>query len=332
MNNLFINYFIIRYFRIVLSKLLKFITGDIAVSWNVIIGSFDENFNLTKRKIVKNPKNSYLADPFIFETHDKTYIFVEELPWDTQIGKISLLELDNFKVKYIGPVLEESFHLSFPFIFQKENTIYMIPETHKNAHVSIYKSTQFPYKWRFSKHIIKNICASDTVLFKKNNFYYALTNNETGRFGDRNTNLTLYKTNKFENDDIGEFEKVSEIYSDASKARNAGLFIWENKYYRVNQVHSFNMYGKNAEVSEIFFSLKDGCESYNEIENKNFQKLLNDAKEGFIGCHHFHVSQSNNFFVCDGSSIEFKRYLWRKFDYLIPKMLLPLKIFILNIK
>ena len=92
-----------------------------------------ENFSksLWRYNEIQNPKGRFLADPFVFTKDDIDYIFVEDLFSDNK-GRISAIRLGDQGYEFLGVVLEESFHLSFPFIFDHDGDIYMIPETHQS--------------------------------------------------------------------------------------------------------------------------------------------------------------------------------------------------------
>ena len=64
-------------------------------------------------------------------------------------------------------MLEENFHLSYPFLFHHEKELYMCPETHEAKDIRLYKCVDFPLKWKFAKTLIKNVSAVDTNIFYK---------------------------------------------------------------------------------------------------------------------------------------------------------------------
>ena len=65
------------------------------------------------------------------------------------------------------PVLETSFHLSFPFIFMEEDTLYLLPEQAQSGELILYKCTQFPHQWEIAATLLKNTHCYDPVLIKK---------------------------------------------------------------------------------------------------------------------------------------------------------------------
>ena len=48
-----------------------------------------------------------------------------------------MYELSEKEYVFIGTALEESFHLSFPYIFEFNNDIYMVPESSKNRDIRL---------------------------------------------------------------------------------------------------------------------------------------------------------------------------------------------------
>jgi hypothetical protein len=121
---------------------------------------------LWRFKRITPPKDRFWADPFIIARDNKYYIFIEELLYATNKGHISLIVM-NKEGSFEPPVrvLETSYHLSYPFIFEYENKHYMIPESAKNRTVELYECTEFPYKWEFRKNLMENCYAVDSTLF-----------------------------------------------------------------------------------------------------------------------------------------------------------------------
>ena len=91
------------------------------------------------------PKDRFYADPFLIERDGKTFIFLEDLRYSEGRALISCCELDADGTP--GPVFEvlrRPYHLSYPFLFEENGEIYMIPETKSNRTVELYRATKFP--------------------------------------------------------------------------------------------------------------------------------------------------------------------------------------------
>jgi len=82
----------------------------------------------------------------------------------TEKGLIVCMKYENGNFAKPQIVLEESFHLSYPYVFEKDGTIYMMPETSADGCIQLYKAVDFPYKWEKEKILVKIKNAVDTVI------------------------------------------------------------------------------------------------------------------------------------------------------------------------
>ncbi len=126
--------------------LSKFLLGD----WNVGIANQDFISLLSNVKVggtivldVKwmkhHHRNSFFADPFVFEVGENSIsILAEEFFFDRIKGVISQLTIDRNTAKLLKKtvVLEESCHLSYPFYDKEFGTF--IPESFRNGVLSEY--------------------------------------------------------------------------------------------------------------------------------------------------------------------------------------------------
>ena len=53
--------------------------------------------------------------------------------------KISIITVTKNSEKFLGVVLEEDFHLSFPYVFKDDKNIYMVPESSQSNQRSSQK-------------------------------------------------------------------------------------------------------------------------------------------------------------------------------------------------
>ncbi len=123
---------------------------------------------------IEAPKDKYYADPQLFKFGSKTYIFFEE--YDYIKGIISCISVDE-KLVISKPikVLEQPYHLSFPYIFSDGKNIFMVPETSRNGTIELYISERFPFEWKKYHTILKRVWASDTVIFELNGIWWLFT-------------------------------------------------------------------------------------------------------------------------------------------------------------
>jgi hypothetical protein len=122
------------------------------------------------------PSDRLWADPFVWKREDRYYIFYEERLYSSDRGHIACLTLDN-QLKPVDNcvVLERPYHLSYPFIFEYQDEIYMIPETEKNRAVELYRCTRFPDHWELVKTLLTDIRAIDATLLEANGKWWLFT-------------------------------------------------------------------------------------------------------------------------------------------------------------
>jgi hypothetical protein len=145
-------------------------------SWAIGIYVGDSPYNLSSRN-QKNPvltasdvtdvRARFVADPFMTYQKDKWYMFFEVLNIGTEQGDIGLAtSVDGFTWEYNEIVLDESFHLSYPYIFKWNENYYMIPETSRTKSIRLYKATHFPTQWTFIKTLMQGETFTDPSIFQ----------------------------------------------------------------------------------------------------------------------------------------------------------------------
>ncbi len=187
---------------------------------------------------------SFVADPFLVKSNNQFYLFFEIKNDDINRGVIGVASSqDGLNYNYEKIVLQESFHLSYPAVYNINNQWFMIPETGESNEVRIYTTNNFPYDWKLQKTLLKGRNFADaTIIFHKNTWYLFVSD-------DTHTLLEIYYSDKF----YGEYKPHSKnpIYQNKKIARPAGhLFKFNNKLYRFSQDCS-RRYGEKVNMFEI---------------------------------------------------------------------------------
>lgn len=100
----------------------------------------------------------FRADPFGMWKNKKLYLFCEYFDYRDKKGVIELFVYDSdYRLLDQRIVLSEPWHLSYPYLIQDEGEIWMLPEAWHSGQLTIYKATDFPYKWE-AAHIINPGC------------------------------------------------------------------------------------------------------------------------------------------------------------------------------
>ncbi len=111
---------------------------------------------LTAEDVTDAPAE-FVADPFLAREGPTWYLFFEVCNSDTQQGDIAVASSrDTRRWKYDRIVLDEPFHLSYPYVFACEGDHYLIPESFEANAIRLYKATDFPHQWSFVGNLIEN--------------------------------------------------------------------------------------------------------------------------------------------------------------------------------
>jgi hypothetical protein len=184
-------------------------------------------------RALPNPAGRYLADPFPIEIDGRHFLFVEDYSHATRRAVISVSEA--------GPdgtwspprrVLEREHHLSYPFVFEHEGSIYMLPETGETSRVELYRAVAFPDEWRLDRVLLDGLTAVDATLHVEDGTLWLFTNIVEGH-GDRGE-LFLFSSRSLDGEWLP--HPQNPIVTDPGTARPAGrLFMREGVVIRPGQ-------------------------------------------------------------------------------------------------
>lgn len=104
---------------------------------------------------VSDVKAEFVADPFVVRHDDSWHMFFEVMNSTTARGEIGWAISDDHRAwHYQRVVLRETFHVSYPFVFQFKGDWYMIPESTEAAGLSLYRADSFPTGWQYSTTLL----------------------------------------------------------------------------------------------------------------------------------------------------------------------------------
>lgn len=195
-----------------------------------------------------------VADPFLFVKNEKLYLFYESKAFFSPgvIMMTSTVDLKNWSKPVV--VLKESFHLSYPWVFEEEGKIYMIPETGSDKSIRLYEAvnddlTEFRLVKKLleqPKNMVCRIGYGDTSIYKKEGKYYLMT---MLQHEEPVNILELYVSDDLQGPYIP--HPCSPIAKDNKIGRDAGCWLeLGGKLLRFSQ-DCVHRYGDNVNVSEI---------------------------------------------------------------------------------
>ena len=260
---------------LVLSKVVRRLKGE-SYRWGVAYQFVDDwrDVTLWRSKRIPNPPNRFLADPFVIKKDGKHYCFLEDYDYTAKRAHISVYEITKESCKEIGIALKEDFHLSYPFIFEYENEIYMCPETTEAKNIRLYKCVEFPLRWELSKILMSDVSAADTNIFFKGGKWWMLTNLCSNLQGDYGSEMHVFSSDLLLSEDWQPHPK-NPIFFDSFIGRNGGLIVQDNVIYRVFQKQGFDTYGESLGVAKIVsVDMAEYVEELQfEVEPKFFDRI-----------------------------------------------------------
>lgn len=220
-----------------------------------------------------SPAGRFYADPFLWENEGREFCYFEDYSYASQRGRINCGELTKeCELVDVRPVLDLKHHLSYPFIFEDNGDIFMIPESADNGTVDLYRAKAFPFEWEHVRTILDAPGLDTTVVFR-DGLYWMFTTISEPRGASAQLVLLFSSTLTGEY----QFHYHTPISADTRNARCAGrIFENEGVLIRPSQ-DSSGTYGRAIHFRKI---TEMTPKSYTE---EPFVTL--NAPAGFTGLH-----------------------------------------------
>jgi len=111
---------------------------------------------ILKAEDVTDVPAKFVADPFLIKEGEIFYLFFEVFNHDTQQGDLALATSTNsWSWDYQQVIVDEPFHLSYPYVFKWQDEYYLIPESYQDNSIRLYRADHFPLNWSFVATIIE---------------------------------------------------------------------------------------------------------------------------------------------------------------------------------
>ena len=228
-------------------------------------------------RIVPPPDRTW-ADPFALEHAGRHFIFFEELPFAAGKAHISVIELGRDGT-WSAPqrVLEREHHLSYPFVFEHEGRLYMVPETAQNRTVELYRCEEFPRRWKLEKVLLDGVRLADATLHRGAGRWWMFANGAPGASRSFDDELHIFHSESL----LGEWRSHARnpVKSDARCTRPAGRLYWHaGALYRPAQICA-PRYGAGVSINRV---LRLTPQEYAE---RQIERVLPDQTRGLLGLH-----------------------------------------------
>lgn len=205
--------------------------------------------NGTQWNAIPDPGFRFYADPFAIVREGRNWVFVEDFDHSRGKACISVIPLDDKGPSGPAvPVLEESWHLSYPFVFEHDGKVWMIPESCANKTIALYRADPFPNRWVREAILLDNIEASDPTLVYHDGLFwmFATTRNDRGSWSDK---LSIFFAQDFRGPWMP--HEANPVLIDQACARPAGALLRRNgKLWRPAQ-DCTSGYGTGIAMTEV---------------------------------------------------------------------------------
>ncbi|HYI47406.1 MAG TPA: hypothetical protein VEX35_02975 [Allosphingosinicella sp.] len=154
--------------------------------WNIALRRETGAANLSRfdlgdwRPLPIDPEIFY-ADPFVFEEEGQAWLFAEACAYAT--GKGVIVRAPLGAEGEAGPfrtVLEQPWHLSYPFVFRDGGEIWLVPESAAKGGIELHRATDFPDQWVLEQRLFEDLRLVDATFFEHDGRLWLFA----GRIGD----------------------------------------------------------------------------------------------------------------------------------------------------
>ena len=232
--------------------------------------------SLWRYKRLLPPKDRFWADPHAVRANGRYYIFIEQWLFTEDKGHIAVIEMDDAgHSKPPVPIIERSYHMSYPFIFEYQDAYYMIPETASNSTVQLFKCVEFPYKWEFQYNLMEGVRVYDATLLYRNGRWWMFANMVENAGASSWDELFVFHADSPLSKHWTPHE-CNPVVSDCKSARSAGRFFESGgMLYRPSQNSSVRYgYGFNLARVEVLDEREYKEEIVSRVEPKWAKDLL----------------------------------------------------------
>lgn len=186
----------------------------------------------------------YVADPFVLRVEGAYLMFFEILGRSDNKGRIGLARsTDGVTWTYDRVVLEEPFHLSYPYAFAWDGKYYLLPESHEAGVVRLYVADRFPTSWSRREVLLDGAFADASVVYARSAWWLFAHDLETRA-------LRLFFADRLEGPYV-EHSRSPIVEDDPSRDRPAGrILAWDGALLRSTQ-DGDRAYGSAVELHHV---------------------------------------------------------------------------------
>lgn len=191
----------------------------------------------------------FMADPFGLWKDGLLHVFVETYDYRSRHGMIEVLILDEkLDLLIRRPVLREPWHLSYPFVFKADGEIWLLPEAWKSGRLTLYRATDFPWRWEAEERFVFPEAAIDATPVRTPDGW-RIFYTPPGPKPWRQSALKLARADSL----LGQWRGCEDapILLDRAGARMGGTPVWRDGMLHLPTQDCRGAYGRAITIREI---------------------------------------------------------------------------------
>jgi hypothetical protein len=186
-----------------------------------------------------------MADPFVWETGGRDYLFFEEVAAGSSKGRLGCVEVfENGSCSEMKIILERSYHLSYPCVAPADGELFLLPESVETGCVDLFRFSRFPEEVELVARPVEGLALVDTTPVFLNDRWYFFTTTVPPFMES-----LLFWSDRL--DGAWHLHPCSHISCSVRNRCSAGNLFWRNgRLYRPTQDCSVR-YGYAIQVNEV---------------------------------------------------------------------------------
>lgn len=235
--------------------------------------------------VLKNSRRYWCADPFLYQRdgqYGQYYLFFEAYDRLKRKGMLGYRTVSKDGCGKIQVFYESAGHLSYPFLFEKEGELYIIPESSAEKELFLLRCVSFPDQWVKERVLLQESLADTTRLVFSGGTFYLSEQVDDTRIFDR---LDL-----FYEDGAGRLCPcaANPVKRDLTTARCAGACFQQNDQWLRPSQDCGETYGGKLNFNRIDDLTDDG---YVEtcIRTLSVSDIQTNSSQVFSGIHTYNA-------------------------------------------
>lgn len=255
-------------------------------------------------------KYHFQADPFLIEKKGMLYVFYEALNHTWIKGHIrcrilqlnenlGFTELEDFALDDINQL---NCHLSFPFLWQENDDIYLMPESHEAGQVCLFKATEFPKKWQKVATMVDGQKLIDSILLKDDKTYFLISSEH------KSLQRKIYTASQLTHDwqPLNTNIKIDNVH----RRLGGSIFYLKNQPYLICQETDHKEYGKSLFIKQLMRPNANDLE--HGWQEQTIINITSQSKRYPDGIHTLNIGEK--YIIMDA-----KRWQFQPFNFFVRK-------------